>query len=65
MQYWLAAEVHDIYQDLIVKGMVVLKSEFEPVWRRAVELAVVAELCHFFKSSLFKVVVASILQELD
>jgi hypothetical protein len=41
--------------------MVILKYEFESVWRRAVELVVVVELYYFFKSSLFKVIIASIL----
>jgi hypothetical protein len=45
--------------------VIVLESEFEPAWRRAVELTVVAKLCDFLEGSFFKVVMASILQELD
>jgi hypothetical protein len=45
--------------------VIVLESEFEPAWRRAVELTVMAKLCNFLKGLLFKVVIASILQELS
>jgi hypothetical protein len=60
MQYRLAAEVHDVYQDLIVEVVIVLKSEFKPAWRRAMQLIVVVKLYDFLKSSFFKVVMVSI-----
>ena len=61
MQYRLAAKVHHVHQDLIIEVVVVLKGEFKPAWRRAVELAVVAKLRDFLEGFLFKVAMTSVL----
>ena len=42
MEYWLAAKIHDINNDIKIKVVVIFKGEFESAWGLLVHLAVMA-----------------------